>query len=232
VIEHPAFLSGDLSTSFLDEHGIVTSLAQTPPPVSAAVSALDFLRPMADHDPWRARSGWRLGRVDQPAAWNRAGQTHTATVSVDLGGDALVVHTGAQAIHVRQLDFAAVNTRVSVDGRAVTVWDHDDDRVVEWDSRSFRFRRPPSLSVEDAAGERGPGGGAGRLTAPMPGRVVKIAVHKGERVGQNQPLVVLEAMKMEHVVEAPHAGVVVELCVDVGEQVASGAQLLTLGSVE
>ena len=66
----------------------------------------------------------------------------------------------------------------------------------------------------------------------MPGRVVKIAVQAGQRVGQNQPLVVLEAMKMEHVVEAPHAGVVTELCVEVGDQVASGAQLLTLGSVE
>jgi 3-methylcrotonyl-CoA carboxylase alpha subunit len=64
----------------------------------------------------------------------------------------------------------------------------------------------------------------------MPGRVVKIAVTLGQRVGQNQPLIVLEAMKMEHVIEAPHAGVVTEVCVQVGEQVSGGAQLLTLGS--
>jgi biotin carboxyl carrier protein len=44
--------------------------------------------------------------------------------------------------------------------------------------------------------------------------------------------VVLEAMKMEHVVEAPHAGVVTEVCVQVGEQVSSGARLLTIGSGE
>jgi 3-methylcrotonyl-CoA carboxylase alpha subunit len=62
----------------------------------------------------------------------------------------------------------------------------------------------------------------------MPARVVKIAVAEGDHVSQNQPLVVLEAMKMEHVVEAPHAGMVTEICVKVGDQVATGARLLTL----
>src|SRR5713226_8933310 len=78
---------------------------------------------------------------------------------------------------------------------------------------------------------RGVHAGAGRLTAPMPGRVVKIAVTAGQSVGQNQPLITLEAMKMEHVIEAPHPGVVAEIHVQVGEQVPSGAQLLTLGTV-
>jgi biotin carboxyl carrier protein len=62
----------------------------------------------------------------------------------------------------------------------------------------------------------------------MPGRVVRVAVGDGERVEAHQPLVVLEAMKMEHVVEAPHAGAVAELCVREGDQVAAGARLLTL----
>ena len=105
-----------------------------------------------------------------------------------------------------------------------------DRRVVEWDDRTFRLQRTPPLSVDEAAGERTPGGGSGRLTAPMPGRVVKIAVQAGQRVTQNQPLLVLEAMKMEHVVEAPHAGVVSEVCVEVGSQVASGTQLLVLAA--
>jgi biotin carboxyl carrier protein len=62
--------------------------------------------------------------------------------------------------------------------------------------------------------------------------VVKIAVTQGQHVRQNQLLVVLEAMKMEHVVEAPHAGVVTEVCVKPGEQVASGTRLLTVGADE
>jgi 3-methylcrotonyl-CoA carboxylase alpha subunit len=232
VVQHPAFRRGDLHTGFLDEHGIVEELAVVPPPVLAAVSALDFLVPEQEEDPWRAHSGWRLARVDQPATWSRAGRAHTATVTADVGGDGVVVDTGAHQLHVRPLGSAGVGERVSVDGRAVTVWEQSDQRVVEWDDRSFRFERTPQLNVDEAAGDRHAGGGAGRLTAPMPGRVVKIAVKAGQLVGQNQPLVVLEAMKMEHVVEAPHAGLVTELCVEVGDQVASGAQLLTLGSVE
>jgi biotin carboxyl carrier protein len=76
------------------------------------------------------------------------------------------------------------------------------------------------------------GGAAGGLTAPMPARVVKLAVAEGEEVRANQPLVVLEAMKMEHVVEAPHAGVVRQLCVAAGQQVAAGALLLELAELE
>ncbi|MCA1644110.1 MAG: methylcrotonoyl-CoA carboxylase [Chloroflexi bacterium] len=144
TIEHPAFGQGDLHTGFLDEHHVIDELGSVPPPVMAAVSALDSF----------------------------------------AGG------------------------------------------------RAYRFSRPPELTDEATAGLRGAYAGGGRLTAPMPGRVVKIAVARGERVGQNQPLMVLEAMKMEHIIEAPHPGVVTELCVQVGEQVPSGAQLLILGSAD
>ena len=101
VVQHPAFRRGDLHTGFLDEHGIVEELAVVPPPVLAAVSALDSLIPEQEEDPWRAHSGWRLARVDQPATWSRAGRAHTATVTADVGGDGVVVDTGAHQLHVR-----------------------------------------------------------------------------------------------------------------------------------
>jgi biotin carboxyl carrier protein len=63
----------------------------------------------------------------------------------------------------------------------------------------------------------------------MPGRVVKLIVAAGDNVSPNQALVVLEAMKMEHVVEAPHAGVVTQVCVEPGQLVAAGELLLELG---
>jgi 3-methylcrotonyl-CoA carboxylase alpha subunit len=123
--------------------------------------------------------------------------------------------------------------RVSVDGQAVTVRRLDGDHVVvRWRGRSYRLQRPPPLRIEDTIAERGAAGGGGRLSAPMPGRIARIAVEVGERVRSNQPLLVLEAMKMEHIVDAPHAGVVQQVCVEVGQQVAAGAVLLELGSVE
>jgi propionyl-CoA carboxylase alpha chain len=63
---------------------------------------------------------------------------------------------------------------------------------------------------------------SGSLLAPMPGSVVSVAVAPGAEVGAGQPVLVLEAMKMQHTVTAPHAGVVSEINVTVGDQVAGG----------
>jgi biotin carboxyl carrier protein len=62
----------------------------------------------------------------------------------------------------------------------------------------------------------------------MPGTVVKVAVESGQRVTAHQPLVVLEAMKMEHVVEAPSDGVVTEVLVEEGDLVLAGSPVVTL----
>ncbi len=70
---------------------------------------------------------------------------------------------------------------------------------------------------------------AGRLTAPMPGKVVAFLVQAGDDVAAGQPLAVLDAMKMEHTVSAPADGVVEELLYAPGDQVAEGAELLRLG---
>ena len=66
------------------------------------------------------------------------------------------------------------------------------------------------------------------MTAPMPGKVIDVRVSRGERVESRQPLVVLEAMKMEQVVTAPYDGGVHSVEVAVGDQVATGAVLVTL----
>ena len=70
----------------------------------------------------------------------------------------------------------------------------------------------------------------GRLTAPMPGKVVSFAVKAGDKVSKGQALAVMEAMKMEHTIAAPLDGVVEELLYAPGDQVAEGAELLKLGT--
>ncbi|HPP84220.1 MAG TPA: biotin/lipoyl-binding protein, partial [Rubrivivax sp.] len=69
---------------------------------------------------------------------------------------------------------------------------------------------------------------AGSLTAPMPGKVVSLLVAAGERVRRGQPLVVIEAMKMEHTLHAPSDGAVEALLYAVGDPVAEGDELLRL----
>jgi 3-methylcrotonyl-CoA carboxylase alpha subunit len=66
----------------------------------------------------------------------------------------------------------------------------------------------------------------GRLTAPMPGKIVALLVSQGEKVEKGAPLLIMEAMKMEHTIAAPAAGLVEELLYAVGDQVSESAQLL------
>ena len=81
----------------------------------------------------------------------------------------------------------------------------------------------------DAIAHAGEGAGeAGRLTAPMPGKVIAFLAKAGDAVSKGQPLAVMEAMKMEHTLNAPRDGVVAELLYAVGDQVGEGGELLRL----
>ena len=95
----------------------------------------------------------------------------------------------------------------------------------------FGTRGASTITELDMLSHAGEGvGEAGRLTAPMPGKVVSIAVKVGDKVSKGQLLAVMEAMKMEHTIAAPQDGVVAELLFSPGEQVTEGAELLKLSS--
>ena len=85
------------------------------------------------------------------------------------------------------------------------------------------------LNQHDPIAHAGDGAAdGGRLTAPMPGKMVGFLAQVGDSVKRGQPLAVMEAMKMEHTISAPHDGVVEELLYGVGDQVAEGGELLRL----
>jgi acetyl/propionyl-CoA carboxylase alpha subunit len=102
-----------------------------------------------------------------------------------------------------------------------------------WDG-AWRLNLPPApmrvpLEVEAAARTGSAGAvGDGRVVSPMPGKVIEVRVEEGDAVESHQPLVVLEAMKMEQVVTAPYDAGIRSVDVRVGDQVRSGAVLVTL----
>ncbi|HLW46753.1 MAG TPA: biotin/lipoyl-containing protein [bacterium] len=101
---------------------------------------------------------------------------------------------------------------------AGTWWLHLDGEIM-----SVRRAEP---AARRRTGARRPEG----LEAPMPGAVTQVAVHEGDAVTAGQPIVIIEAMKMEHVIRAPHAGRVVALRVRAGDQVEAGTVVAELQS--
>ena len=110
----------------------------------------------------------------------------------------------------------AVARYVDAQNRAVT--------YVDSDATSVTLRDVPRFTDPSAVGK------PGSLLAPMPGSVIRIAVEIGDQVTQGQPLLWLEAMKMEHTVHAPADGVVAELAVVAGQQLAVGDVLAVISS--
>ncbi len=113
--------------------------------------------------------------------------------------------------------------------------------VVEEQPRGYRVTVGAQTFIVDVADERhlrmesaradvSAGDGDLPITAPIPGLVVKVLVEDGQAVEINQPLVILEAMKMENEIRAPRAGVVRDIAIEVGQSVEGNALLMVLGA--
>ncbi|MGW4808028.1 ATP-binding protein [Kitasatospora sp. NPDC004272] len=201
-------------------------------------------------DPFSLPSGWRLGGE---AAWTthrlrlpgrdpvtvRCRMTTSGEIESAIGFPA----TSAPEWEVR-LDDAPVRRarasragdllRLAVDGLQATftvVPERTPDGVTHWlgaDGDAW------PVHPFDVIAERAAAGAVhhGSLTAPMPGTVTVVKVEPGERVRRGQPLLVLEAMKMEHVISAPHDGTVDDLRVAAGATVGMDAPLVTVTPAE
>ncbi|MFF3937774.1 acetyl-CoA carboxylase biotin carboxylase subunit [Streptomyces phaeofaciens] len=202
LLAHPAVVAGELDTGLVER--VVDDLvpAEVPEEVYEAAAAvrLEALRPAGGGwtDPFSVPSGWRLGGTPRPVAFPlRALQDpveHTPRGTHTVTGDQVsVTLDGVRHTFHRAADW------LGRDGDAWHVRDHD----------------PVAASLTGAAYA-----GADSLTAPMPGTVTVVKVAVGDDVAAGQSLLVVEAMKMEHVISAPHAGTVAELDVTPGSTVA------------
>jgi 3-methylcrotonyl-CoA carboxylase alpha subunit len=174
------------------------------------------------------RRSWRIGGVGIPVALRGALRT-ASTIASRVGEDTA---WRLQGDIDGEVSFAFAEGRVvarrgdaRIAGRAHLGAD-DVEVTVGGAAYRFAFVDPPQLGVASHA----KGAAAkGIVTSPMPGKIVKIAVRKGDHIAERDLLLVLEAMKMEHRIEAPHAGTVLSIAVSPGALVAGGSQLVEIG---
>jgi glutaconyl-CoA/methylmalonyl-CoA decarboxylase subunit gamma len=148
----------------------------------------------------------------------------------DLPSGALEVRVSGRKVGVDVVDVGQ-QLSVIMDGRVVdltTEGTPPDLGAVASGLRAYVRVESERQRAADAA-KRGKGGSGGKVAlSPMPGRVVKVLVSPGDSVAVGQPLVVMEAMKMENEIRAKTAGTVARVHVSAGDTVESNAKLVTL----
>ena len=234
VVKSDSFAQARLDTALIPrEEAVLFGQERVGLPLAAAAAVASQLqREQAQEgaNPFSRRDGWRsLVACRRRFEFDFNGTHAKAWLTYERdGGYQLTVGEGEGAAQGRlaftplagglDLQYAGQRTRATVYAQGET--DH-----------IFTPRgatRIEALDLLAHAGEAASEGG--RLTAPMPGKVVSFAVQAGDKVTKGQPLAVMEAMKMEHTIAAPADGVVQELLYAPGDQVAEGAELLRLSA--
>jgi acetyl-CoA/propionyl-CoA carboxylase biotin carboxyl carrier protein len=220
LLTDPDVVAGNLDTGLIDRRGDELTRLDPPPPhvyAAAAMALLMEAEPAGSVvDRWDVPDGWRLG---EPAWTVRRLQA--------TGGDPVTVRVRGRSssAEVAVGDGEPVAARALRDGDRLTVTvgglttsyyvQHEQETVwLAADGQVASFREHERLASAAAAGA-----GDGAVTSPMPGTVTVVQVSVGDQVEAGAPLLVVEAMKMEHVLTAPIGGTVTELDVTAGQSV-------------
>ncbi|WP_406719523.1 acetyl/propionyl/methylcrotonyl-CoA carboxylase subunit alpha [Streptomyces althioticus] len=237
LLAHTAVVSGDLDTGLVEREADSLVGGEVPAEVYAAAALLRqaALEPAASgwRDPFDAADGWRMGG-------GRAWTAHPLRVA---GHDPVTVRVRATADGGTEVLLPGTDTPLrasagpleghrftcALDGVAHTFAALPDGSWLGRDGDAWQVRdHDPVAASLTRAGQAG----ADSLTAPMPGTVTVVKVAVGDEVDAGQSLLVVEAMKMEHVISAPHAGTVTELDVSPGTTVAMDQVLAVIAPVE
>jgi 3-methylcrotonyl-CoA carboxylase alpha subunit len=231
VLHSDSFANAQLDTALIPREAAV--LFQQERVGLALAAAADVAQTLQDEratqtaDPFSNTDGWRShGLTTRRFEFEFAGERAQAQLTY--------LHDGALSFKVGDaaglLEFAAtpqgIDLRFADQRTLVNVYRKGElAQIHSWQGATQII----AIDLLAHAGEVHAEGG--RLTAPMPGKVVSFAVQAGDVVKKGQPLAVMDAMKMEHTIAAPQDGVVTELLYAPGDQVVEGAELLRLGDV-
>jgi 3-methylcrotonyl-CoA carboxylase alpha subunit len=227
VIGDKDYVSAKLDTGFIERRKAAL-LAPAPPVADAALAAAALFCLAAEpagSDPWARRDGWRLNlpRAAQTLQF-RCGEEALA-ISAAACGEGWELQIGERRCRAAAQFAADGGAAITLDGGRshAVVLAHDETLAIFIGGESWRLEQVDPLAPPANADPH-----AGRLSAPMPGRVVQLLVAAGDSVRQGQPLIVIEAMKMEHTIVAPRDGAVETVRYAIGDLVEEGAELIAL----
>ena len=231
----PAFANADLDTGLIEREKDYLFPDQIEPSREAwlAVALAELLRereraqrlaarhPEPD-SPWHRRDGWRMNSAASRTLIFRFGEVEKTLAVTHLGNGFAITLDGVASAVAGSLNPRGL-LRAEFDGLRTTA-----TAVVAGERRHlFGNGRAWQFAAVDPLHHSGEGGGAeGGLLAPMPGKVIALIAAEGAAVEKGAPLLILEAMKMEHTITAPAAGTVKGFRFAVGDQVGDGAELV------
>ena len=229
VVASRSFDSADLDTALIERER--AALFEAPPlPLQCVAAgvvahALALERSRETTDPWSRADGWRLhGACSRRFDVEVQGTHHEVTLERK--------HNGAMSLGVDKQRWSFATTPRGADGHDVTVGERRWSLTVYAVGEQVSVFAPEGSGVVheiDLIAHAGEGAAeGGRLTAPMPGKVIAFLAKAGDAVKLGQPLAVMEAMKMEHTIAAPRDGTIAQLLYAPGDQVDEGGELLRL----
>jgi 3-methylcrotonyl-CoA carboxylase alpha subunit len=236
LLAHPQFAAGDTDTHFVETHRKALLAREARAPEAALLIACAHAlahteaesarRAAASSDPgspWHLSTGWRLnGETRFSLLFSDPLSGKTLEIAIAPLPGAYRLTLGGKAYDVAFEERLGDRLKLRIDGRslsAIVLHDGSQLQVLMEDQRYALFKVDP-LAFESA--EEIPGG---RLTALMPGRIVKILAAAGDTVTKGQPLLIMEAMKMEHTIHSPRDGVLERVFYKVDDIVQADASL-------
>ena len=228
VVASESFAKADLDTALIQREAAVLFEQEKIGAPLAMAGAIAFTlqqeKALETADPFSRRDGWRShGPVSRSFEFEFHGQLHKAQLTYQHDGSLQLALNGqALSLHIEP---AADGLLVTLNGQRAHLQVYRLGEQVHL----FSACGATQITVIDLLAHAGVAQHeAGRLTAPMPGKVLSFAVQAGNKVSRGQALAVMEAMKMEHTIAAPADGVVAEILYAPGDQVPEGAELLRL----
>lgn len=220
VLENAAFRSGDFNTGLIERH--MASLIDDNPDERhkslAAFAVWSISQPQNNH-PWHQASGWRMN-LPRASVFRLFCEGQTVDIAVQPRVNDFLCHVNGKPLLIE--GFNRISQGIELTGKpsgrfVITPLDRGFSVISE---RLTLRLSPPEYTLEESSD-------AG-LHAPMNGTIVSVQVKAGDQVEADAPLLVMEAMKMEHTIRAPRAGEIADVFYADGDLVEEGAALLAM----